>query len=68
MGIMMRFPEGKAKVFTMSYDDGIFQDYRLIDIMKKNNLKGTFNINAGIIASVSNRTEKGQSFISTRDR
>ena len=50
MGMMMRFPEGKAKVFTMSYDDGIFQDYRLIDIMKKNGLKGTFNINAGIIS------------------
>ena len=51
MGIMMRFPEGKAKVFTMSYDDGIYQDYRLIDIMKKNNLKGTFNINAGILGA-----------------
>jgi hypothetical protein len=42
----MRYPGGKAKALTLSYDDGIFEDFRLIDIMTKHGLKGTFNINA----------------------
>lgn len=50
MSIVMRFPEGRAKVFTMSYDDGVYQDIRLIEMMNKNGLKGTFNINAGQIS------------------
>ncbi len=50
MSILMRFPDAKAKVFTMSYDDGVYQDYRLIEIMNKNGLKGTFNINGGHIS------------------
>ncbi len=43
----MRFPGGRLKAFTMSYDDGVEQDIRLIEIMKKNGLKGTFNLNSG---------------------
>ena len=50
MSLVMRFPEGRAKVFTMSYDDGIYQDIRLVEIMNKNGLKGTFNINSGGIS------------------
>ncbi len=46
----LRFPGGKAKVFTMSYDDGVQQDVRLIEIMRKNGVKGTFNIGAGLFA------------------
>lgn len=49
--IFMRFPEGRAKALTLSYDDGVEQDIRLIDIMKKNKLKGTFNLNSGLYAS-----------------
>lgn len=40
--IFMRFLGGKSKALTLSYDDGVKQDKRLIDIMKKNGLKGTF--------------------------
>ena len=47
MQIRMRFPQGKKKALTLSYDDGVEQDARLIEIMKKNGLKGTFNINSG---------------------
>ena len=43
----MRFKDGKAKVLTLSYDDGAIQDIRLINLMKKYGLKGTFNINTG---------------------
>jgi peptidoglycan-N-acetylglucosamine deacetylase len=48
MGIFMRFPAGKAKAFTMSYDDGVVEDIRLMKIMDGHGLKGTFNLNSGL--------------------
>ncbi|WP_066719977.1 polysaccharide deacetylase family protein [Clostridium sp. Marseille-P299] len=48
--IFMRFPEGKKKAVTLSYDDGVEQDIRLISIMKQYGLKGTFNLNSGSYA------------------
>ncbi len=56
----MRFPEGRAKALTLSYDDGVEQDIRLIEIMKKNGIKGTFNINAGLYAPEGHRWPEGQ--------
>lgn len=44
----MRLKDGKTKVLTLSYDDGVVQDIRLIEIMNKYGLKGTFNINTGV--------------------
>lgn len=44
--IAMRFPNGLAKALTISYDDAVQEDFRLIDIMKQYGLKGTFNINS----------------------
>ncbi len=43
------FPEGKAKCLTMSYDDGRVEDRRLVEIFNANGIKGTFNINYGIM-------------------
>lgn len=43
----MKLKDGKSKVLTFSYDDGVVQDIRLIDIFNKHGLKGTFNINTG---------------------
>ncbi len=43
----MRFKDGKDRAVTLSYDDGVRSDIRLIEIMKKYGLKGTFNINSG---------------------
>lgn len=45
--IKMRFPEGRAKALTLSYDDGVEQDIRFIGIIDKYGLKCTFNINSG---------------------
>lgn len=42
----MRFPEGRAKAVTFSYDDGVKADVRLLSIFKKYGLKGTFNLNS----------------------
>lgn len=39
--------DGKMKAVTFSYDDAVTQDIRLIEILNKNNLKGTFNLNSG---------------------
>ncbi len=46
--VFMRFPGGRAKAFTMSYDDGVVEDKRLIEIMQSNGLRGTFNVNSGM--------------------
>ncbi|WP_160677180.1 polysaccharide deacetylase family protein [Clostridium sp. C8-1-8] len=49
-GIFLRFPEGRTKALTLSYDDGVEQDVKLIEIMNKYGLKGTFNLNSGLYA------------------
>lgn len=37
----------KNKILTFSFDDGVTQDARLIDLFNKYGMKATFNINAG---------------------
>lgn len=49
---VIRFPEGKTKAFTMSYDDGVVQDKRLIALMRSHGVKGTFNLNSGTFGQV----------------
>ena len=44
------FPNGKSKAFTMSYDDGTIHDRRLVEIMNRYGIRGTFNLNAGFWA------------------
>lgn len=44
----LRFPGGKAKALSFSYDDGVEQDIRLIQIFRQYGLKGTFNLNSGL--------------------
>lgn len=41
----LRFPGGKAKAVTLSYDDGIREDMRLSDTISQYGLKCTFNLN-----------------------
>jgi hypothetical protein len=43
------FPGGKSKVFTMSYDDGVVQDRRLAELLRKHGIKCTFNLNAALL-------------------
>ncbi len=44
----MKLKDGKSKVLTLSYDDGVVQDIRLIKILNKHGIKATFNINTGL--------------------
>lgn len=47
--IYQAFPGGKHKVLTLSYDDGKLEDRRLVAIFNKYGIRGTFNLNSGII-------------------
>ena len=44
----MRLKDGKTKVLTLSYDDGVVQDIRLIEILNHYGIKATFNISSGL--------------------
>lgn len=44
----MKLKDGKSKVLTLSYDDGVVQDIRLMKILDKYGIKCTFNINTGL--------------------
>lgn len=44
--MFMRYPEGKAKAVTLSYDDGIPQDIKLSKILTEHGMKCTFNLNS----------------------
>jgi len=41
--------QGKMKALTFSYDDGVTQDIRLIEIFNKYGLKATFNLNSELL-------------------
>lgn len=43
---------GKKKAITFSFDDGVTQDIRLIEILNKYGLKATFNLNSGFFGNV----------------
>lgn len=45
--------DGKMKAITFSYDDGVTQDQRLIEIFDKYGLKCTFNLNSGLLGQSS---------------
>ena len=44
--VFMRYPDGKAKAVTFSYDDAVVQDVRLSELFYKYGLKATFNFNS----------------------
>lgn len=48
--LFMFFPGFKKKALTLSYDDGVKFDKRLIEIMSAHGLKGTFNICGGFLS------------------
>ena len=43
------YPGGKTKALTMSYDDGKLADRRLLEIFRKYGIRGTFNLNSGLM-------------------
>lgn len=58
--VFMRFPGGRQKALTFSYDDGVEQDVRLIEIFKKHNLRATFNLNSSEYSPEGTKFPEGQ--------
>ncbi len=49
--IHLLFPGGKTKVFVFSSDDGPVQDRRLVALLNKYQLKGTFHLNSNKLST-----------------
>lgn len=47
--IQKLYPGGKTKAFNISYDDGVLQDVRFVELLNRYGLKGTFNLNYGLM-------------------
>lgn len=47
--IRKMYPGGKNKAFNISYDDGVIQDIRFVEMLNRYGLKGTFNLNYGLM-------------------
>lgn len=45
------YPKGKPKAFNVTFDDGVLQDVRFVNLLNTYNLKGTFNLNSGLMES-----------------
>jgi len=43
------YPGGKKKAFNITYDDGVLQDVRFVQLLNRYSLKGTFNLNSGLM-------------------
>ena len=52
------YPKGIMKALTLSYDDGVEQDRKLVEILNRYGIKSTFNLNSGI-QSGANQWKKG---------
>ena len=65
----MRFPEGREKALTFSYDDGVLGDRKLIEIFDRYGLKGTFNLNNELfgVRSWHNRMDEKETYETYKD-
>ncbi len=52
--------KGKKKAVTFSFDDGVTQDIRVIELLNKYGLKGTFNLNSGLLGRDYSFTHEGK--------
>ncbi len=48
--MFLRFPQGRKKALTLSYDDGVEQDIRLMSLLDRHGIRCTFNLNSGLLA------------------
>lgn len=52
--------QNKLKAVTFSYDDGVTQDIRLVELLNKYGLKGTFNLNSELLGQKGILMREGQ--------
>ncbi len=48
----LKFPEGKSKALTFSYDDGRIYDRRLVEVFSHYGMKATFHLNSGVLGKL----------------
>ena len=48
------FPGGKRKAVTLSYDDGVVHDRRLVEILNRHGLKASFHLNSSRLGKTGN--------------
>ena len=56
----MKDVNGKMKAITLSYDDGVMQDRKLIYIFNRYGLKATFNINSDLLGLENTLVREGK--------
>ncbi|MBE6617729.1 MAG: polysaccharide deacetylase [Ruminococcaceae bacterium] len=59
---------GKLKALTFSYDDGVTQDRRLIEIFNKYGLKATFNLNSELLGQPNSLIRDGVQIDHTKNK
>ncbi len=59
---------GKKKAITFSYDDGVTQDIRLIDLFNRYGMKGTFNLNSALLGQSQNLVRDGRTIAHNKNR
>ena len=59
---------GKLKAFTLSFDDGVLQDERMINLLNKYGLKATFNLNSALMGTKSDKRSVFGDFLYNQDR
>lgn len=60
MNTYLRFPNGRTRALTLSYDDGVTTDIHLLSLMQKYGICGTFNINCGCFSTEEKEYPKGK--------
>lgn len=43
------YPQGRRKAFNITYDDGVLQDVRFVQLLNRYGIKGTFNLNSELM-------------------
>ena len=57
--LTMLFEGRKRKALTFSYDDGTIYDKKLVSLLKKYDMKATFNLNSGLLGQKEHRMING---------
>ncbi|MBO4433582.1 MAG: polysaccharide deacetylase family protein [Clostridia bacterium] len=54
--------DNKLKAVTFSFDDGVTQDIRMIELLNRYGLKATFNLNSGLLGEIKQDTFRDEVF------
>ena len=64
--LVFSWPNGKVGALTTSWDDGTIHDRRLIAIFNRHGIKGTFNINSGVLINRAKKTVR-DNYVSAKE-